>query len=84
MTPKFFKLLMLAVCLSVISQILCDLSPESEVILGGAGAWVAVSPCPFYPEGGGQAGDTGHVTFLHEGQIIRALVKDCKKVSARL
>ncbi len=46
-------------------------------------AWVALSPCPFYPEGGGQAGDTGHVTFLHEGQPIRAIVKDCKKVRTR-
>ena len=25
-------------------------------------------------------GDTGHVTFLHEGQSVRAAVKDCKKV----
>jgi hypothetical protein len=79
---KFFKLPMLQVSeaafpcslnLGSISHILC-------VITGGAGAWLALSPCPFYPEGGGQAADTGHVTFIHDGQRVCAAVRDCKKV----
>jgi Ser-tRNA(Ala) deacylase AlaX len=62
--------------LTITSEFQFHLNP----LAGGAGAWVALSHCPFYPEGGGQVADTGHVTFLHEGQHMRAIVKDCKKV----
>lgn len=31
----------------------------SEVSPDGTSAWVAIEPCPFYPEGGGQTADTG-------------------------
>jgi alanyl-tRNA synthetase len=41
-------------------------------------AWVAIDPCPFYAEGGGQAGDSGILRSMSNNEEF--LVHDCVKV----
>jgi alanyl-tRNA synthetase len=42
--------------------------------------WLAISPCPFYPEGGGQVGETGTLEITrNDGACLRFQVIDTVK-----
>lgn len=59
-----------------------EAEPETESIVKAIhktneGAWVAIDPCPFYAESGGQVADTGKLVSVKEKEYE---VTHCKKV----
>jgi alanyl-tRNA synthetase len=62
-----------------------DREPEATVLaiekVESGGAWVAIDPCPFYGEGGGQVGDQGFLEIPSKSgsQNLRVSVIDAQK-----
>lgn len=59
-----------------------SLREANASVLAAAGAAAVVDPCPFYAEGGGQAGDTGWLEVRADAAAHRVRVTDTTRPSA--
>ncbi len=65
------------VCGKFVGPDAADMSVVSRVVSLGGGDWIAVDPCPFYPESGGQVGDQGLLVLREKGAAPIRVV-DCQ------